>query len=107
MKGRSCVVVLVGFETANRKWGDYEIKEGWNNKKGIVGIHIHGLKDKDSSTSKKGENPFDNFSPNGKKLSTIAKCYNSQGSTSKERYSWIKDNLSNIVEEAIDIRNNH
>src|SRR5690606_24757479 len=59
MYGKSCVVVLVGSNTANRKWINYEIKKGWNEKKGVVGIHIHGLKDKDGNTSSKGKNPFD------------------------------------------------
>ena len=29
MKGRSCAVVLVGAETANRPWVKYEIKKAW------------------------------------------------------------------------------
>ena len=29
MSGKSCVIVLVGENTANRKWIDYEIKKAW------------------------------------------------------------------------------
>lgn len=31
MKGRSCTVVLVGSNTANRKWINYEIVKSWDN----------------------------------------------------------------------------
>ena len=108
IKDKSCVVVLVGSETAGRKWIDYEIQKAWADKKGVVGIYIHGLKDQDKKISTKGKNPFDKFTiPCGddkKSLSSIVKCYNPPGSFSTERYEWIADNLSNIVEEAIKIR---
>jgi len=42
--GRSCAVVLIGAATARRKWIDYEIGKAWNDGKGLVGVHIHNLK---------------------------------------------------------------
>ena len=33
---RSCVIVLIGTETASRKWVQYEIKEAWKRGKGII-----------------------------------------------------------------------
>lgn len=108
MKYRSCTVVLVGSKTANRKWINYEIIKSWNDDKGIVGIHIHGLKDSEGYVSRKGSNPFNfiNFK-DGSKLSTVVKCYEPRGKNSKERYNWIKEYLSAAVEEAIEIRKNH
>src|SRR5947209_3168863 len=47
LKGRSCAVVLVGANTAGRKWINYEITESWNSGKGLLGIHIHNLRDND------------------------------------------------------------
>jgi hypothetical protein len=44
MKGTTCAVVLVGTGTANRKWINYEIIKAWDEKLGVVGICIHGLK---------------------------------------------------------------
>lgn len=44
MKYRSCTVVLVGSNTASRKWINYEIVRSWNDGMGVVGIHIHGWK---------------------------------------------------------------
>ncbi len=46
MAKRSCVVVLIGEKTAERKWINYEIKKAIELNKGIVGIYIHNLKDR-------------------------------------------------------------
>ena len=61
MAYRSCVVVLIGSETANREWCNYEIKHAWEEGKGIVGIYIHGLEDAIGKQDKKGANPLSNF----------------------------------------------
>lgn len=107
MKGRSCTVVLVGENTAGRKWINHEIVKSWDEGMGVVGIHIHGLKHIDGHVAHKGANPFDciDYADTGKKLSSIVKCYNPVGSDSKERYAWIAKHLENAVEEAIKIRN--
>jgi len=106
MNGRSCTVVLVGADTANRKWINYEIIKSWDEGMGVVGIHIHGLKNAAQETSTLGANPFDfiGYGNTGKKLSSIVKCYNPGGATSQERYDWIRQHLANAVEEAISIR---
>ena len=104
LKGRTCAVVLVGSETANRKWINYEIEQSWSNGKGVVGIHIHGLKDKDGHISNKGDNPFDYLKLGDKEMSEIVKCYNPQGTNSRDRYDWIKERISDFIEEAIIIR---
>ena len=106
MHGRSCTVVLVGSNTAGRKWINHEIIESWNNGMGVVGIRIHGLKNLDGKVATKGSNPFANIAhgASGKKLSSVVTCYNPAGSTSQERYAWIAENLEAAVEEAIQIR---
>ena len=109
MKYRSCTIVLVGNKTSNRKWINYEIVQSWNAGMGMVGIHIHGLKNNDGDTSEKGENPFDYITHGDtqKKLSAIVKCYNPAGTNSKEVYDLISKYISDAVEEAINIRNNN
>lgn len=106
MVGKTCTVVLVGSNTANRKWINHEIVQSWDAGMGVVGIYIHGLKNLDGETAIKGENPFDYIihGTTKNKLSSIVKCYNPGGSDSKERYAWISDHLGNAVEEAIKIR---
>ncbi len=100
MSGRSCTIVLVGAQTAGRKWINYEIKKSWENGMGVAGIYIHGLKDENKRKSEKGANPFGN-------LQSIVNCYNPPVFDSKQIYSWIHRSLPNIIEEAIDIRNQH
>jgi len=109
LKGKSCAVVLIGAKTAGRKWIKYEIKKAWNDGKGVVGVYIHNLKDKDDNQSDKGQNPFEDFTvgEDGTKLSSIVKAYNPPYSTSTYVYDDIKEHLEGWVEEAISIRNKH
>jgi len=107
MKYRSCVVVLIGSQTAGRKWVKYEIEKGWNDGKGVVGIYIHNLKDNDGRQAPKGQNPFNNFTLNGQNLSTIVKAYDPPYSDSQKVYDYIKNRLTDWIEEAIAIRNQH
>lgn len=102
MDYRSCVVVLVGEQTANRPWVKYEIEKAWNDGKGILGIHIHNLKCPRNGTCSKGPNPFDQFNfKDGRKLSSVVKCYNPD---SKDAYNDIKNNIEAWIEEAISAR---
>lgn len=109
MKGRGCVVVLVGARTANRKWITHEIVKGWNDGKGVLGVHVHNLKNSDGKTSTKGANPFDNVTLKsaGAKLSSVVKVYDPPGADSIGVYSHIKINLESWIETAIAIRAKH
>ena len=91
MHGRSCTVVLVGSNTAGRKWIKHEIVKSWDDRMGVVGIHVYGLKNLGGETATKGSNPFAEITDkSGKKLSTIVKCYTPSGSDSKERYAGLR-----------------
>ena len=129
MHGRSCAIVLIGNKTAQRKWIKYEIEKAWKNGKGVVGIYIHNLKDKNGKQTAKGKNPFHDIRINGLKLSNIVKAYDpstkgnrnvedyiesffnwlrgrkSRQERSKHVYSDIKAHIEDWVEEAISIRN--
>ena len=109
MNGTSCVVVLIGCNTAGRKWINHEIISGWNNNKGVLGIHVHNLLDRDQRTCTKGANPFDliGYGDTGRKLSTIAQAYDPGGYTSKDVYAQIRANLAAWIDEAISIRGRH
>lgn len=107
MYGRTCAIVLVGQGTANRKWINHEIGKAWDRGMGVVGIRIHGLKDLQGLTSIAGANPFDFIGHGSTRLSSIVKCYDPLGLDSKARYAWIAGNMSDIVEEAIELRLRH
>ena len=106
MKRRSCTVVLIGTNTADRKWINHEIIKSWNDRMGVIGIYIHGLKNSESKMSAKGKNPFDfiDYKNTGRKLSSIVQCYDPAGSNSQAKYDWINKHLANAIEEAIEIR---
>lgn len=123
MAWRSCVVVLIGEDTFSREWCKYEIKHAWESGKGVVGIHIHGLKNAIQEHSQKGRNPFDAFyvdktcnyiaerdSPydsNEVKMSDVCKAYDPPYKHSDNVYSYIQDHIEEWVEEAIEIRNRY
>ena len=109
LKGRSCTIVLIGAETAGRKWINYEIEKSWNDGKGVLGIHIHNLLNSQGQSSCKGSNPFQTFTmqKDNAKLSGIVKTYDVQSTDSKAVYNTIKTNISSWIEEAIRIRNDY
>lgn len=106
LDGKSVAIVLIGAGTAGRKWINYEIKKAWNDKKGLLGIHIHNLKDNDGNQASKGGDLFFGFTVGGKKLSDIVKTYDPPYYTSNSVYGYIKDNLAGWIETAIEIRAN-
>jgi hypothetical protein len=106
LAGKSVAIVLVGANTAGRKWISHEIATAWNNKKGVLGIYIHNITDSDGNQSTKGGNPFDyvTFGADKKKLSTVVRAYDPPYSLSADVYAYIKKNLNDWIEAAISIR---
>ena len=108
MEGKTCLVLLVGENTAKRKWIEHEIVKAWNDGLGVVAIRIHGLVDFDGDTALSGDNPLDFIKlGSAKKLSDVAQCYNPSGADSAARYNYIARHIGDWVEEAITIRKNH
>ena len=103
-----CMVVLVGQNTANKQQINNDIIQSWEKEIGIVGIYVHGLIDHHGLLSERGENPFDYINiGEHHKLSEVVKCYNPSGISSRLRHNWISRHLSDVVEEAIWIRNRY
>jgi hypothetical protein len=99
MDYRSCVIVLIGQETANRKWVKSEIQKAWNDRKGLLGIYIHNLRDPRAGTCGQGQNPFTPFTmSDGRQLSDVVKCYNPN---SFDTYNDIQNNIGTWIENAI------
>jgi len=57
LKNTSVTVVLIGAKSAGRKYINYEIEESIKRGNGILGIHIHNIKNKDGETDSKGDVP--------------------------------------------------
>lgn len=107
LNGKSVAIVLIGAKTAGRKWITYEIEKAWKDKKGVLGIYVHKLKDKDGNQSSKGRDPFADLTLDDKSMSDIVKVYDATYATSKYVYDHIKTNFADWIEEAIDIRGEH
>lgn len=107
MSGKSVMILLIGSKTAGRKWIKYEIKKAWTDKKGVLGIHIHNLLDRNNAQTTKGRNPFSDFKIGGKDMASIVQTYDSPYITSSYVYNYIKNNLSDWIEKAIEIRKSH
>lgn len=98
IRDTSVTVVLIGAETAGRKWVRHEIMESWKRGNAILGVTIHNMKDQDSNTDSPGENPFDQFRlSDGRLLSEIC-----------QTYDWVNDdgrnNLGTWAENAYQAR---
>ncbi|MBK5961288.1 molecular chaperone Tir [Rhodoplanes elegans] len=104
MHGKSCVVVLVGAETASRQWVMYEIKKAWGDEKGVLGIRINGLLDQNGKSSTAGVNPFSKLTIGNKSFADVAPLKVPAGADSKAIYASISKNIESWIEEAIKIR---
>jgi MTH538 TIR-like domain (DUF1863) len=102
MNYRSCVIVLIGRETANREWVQYEIEKAWNERKGIFGIYIHNINCPNGGKDRQGKNPFEQFTlKDGRNLADIVRCYQPSAT---DAYNDIANKIAAWVEIAIDQR---
>lgn len=102
MLRKSAVVVLVGPETASSRWVDYEIRKAWDDRRPLVGIRIHGLKNLEGKTAVRGSNPFANvkLANGGGTLDRHVTLHDPYGPDSKAVYSTIADNIDTWVASA-------
>jgi hypothetical protein len=72
MNKTSVTAVLIGDETANRRWVKYEIVKSFDKGNGILGININRIRGKHQAISSRGLNPLDRLafqiSEDGKKI---------------------------------------
>ncbi len=94
LKDKSCLVVLIGERTSERKWINYEINRAWEMGKAVCGIYIHNLEDQNGKQSPKGKNTLPHHIP----------IFESIFSTSKYVYEDIAGNIAELVENAIRVR---
>ena len=57
LNGTSVTVVLIGAETASRKYVSYEIEKSVARGSGLLGIRVHNIKDRDGRTDPAGPVP--------------------------------------------------
>lgn len=106
LQGCSCTIILIGSDTANRKWINYEIIKSWNSGKGILGLHIHRLKNQYGFQGAKGQNPLDliTLGSDPIPLSSVTQTYDPPCLDSSHAYEYIKQHLALWIERAITTR---
>lgn len=97
LKDKSCLVVLIGEKTSERKWINYEINRAWELGKAVCGIYIYKLENVYGNQSSKGKNPLGRHIP----------IFESTYSSSKFVYDDIKNNIAELVENAIKVRSRY
>ena len=58
LKDSAVTVVLIGEQTANKRWVNYEIKKSIELKKGLLGIDVSRIEDKNGQITYDGPNPL-------------------------------------------------
>ena len=108
MAGKSCSVVLIGTQTAGRPCIEYEFTKAWNDGKGVLGVHIHNLKDLAGNQSRKGANPFAGkvagTGSSAVRLGLVVPVVDPPFRGSTEVYAHIRDNLATWVDQAVGVR---
>lgn len=61
LDGTGVTIVLIGSQTAERKYVRYEIEESHRRGNGLFGIRIHKLENQHGKTGKRGHSPFVNI----------------------------------------------
>lgn len=101
LKGRSCTVVLIGAATASRPWVQYEIKRSHELGLGLLGIHVHALKDTKGRQTTKGANPFEVPESGLGSFAARVPVFDPPGTDSKLAYRHVADNMARWAEEAV------
>jgi MTH538 TIR-like domain (DUF1863) len=104
LQGRSCTVVLIGALTASRPWVHYEIKRSAELGLGLLGIHVHQLKDAKGQQGSKGANPFEHAACGLGAAAADVPVFDAPETDSKLAYHFIVDNLARWAEEAVAAR---
>ena len=87
LENTSVTVILIGAETAQRIWVQYEIKKSYERGNGMLGIYIHNIRNDERKIDCKGSNPFDNFTVQQKGY-----LYPIPLSHYYHTYDWVSDN---------------
>ncbi|SIS63926.1 TIR domain-containing protein [Chryseobacterium gambrini] len=97
LRDKSCLVVLIGEKTSERKWVNYEINRAWELGKAVCGVYIDRLKDINGNQCSKGKNPLSSYMP----------VFETSYFSSEYAYDDIKNNISDLVERAIKVRSQY
>jgi len=85
LENTSVTVVLIGAETSEREYVEYEIDQSYKKGNGLIGVYIHNIEDQSGFTDIMGEDPFVKF-----------------GYKHMRTYDWVNDNGYENLGEWVD-----
>ncbi len=93
----SVTIVLIGTETAEQRWVQYELEQSYERGNGMLGIYIHNIPNLKGQKDTKGTNPFSSiYTTSNGELVSLANLY--------PTYDWVADdgynNFTKWVESA-------
>lgn len=95
LEGTSVTAVLLGAETATRKYVQSEVKKSWNKGNGLLGIRIHNIKNLQQETDYPGGTEFGfNFKHDDGSVKSFAQSFHI--------YDWVNDDGYNNLEKWIE-----
>lgn len=107
LKGRSCTVVLIGAQTASRPKIQYEIKRSHELGLGLLGIHVHALKDAKGRQSTKGANPFEQPANGLGGFGAQVPVFDPPEMDSKEAHRYIVEHMAQWADESVALTKSH
>jgi hypothetical protein len=92
LEGTTITVVLIGTETSQRRWVNYEIEKSLERGNGMLGIYIHNISNRQGQKDYQGANPFEDFTI--EKAGNFSYMANTrvQLSSLYPTYDWVFDN---------------
>ncbi len=108
MRDAGCLLVLVGAQTADRHWVQYEIEAAWEAGRPILGVRIDGLPDMYGRRSEPGSNPFDQiYIGSATPLSEVAPLFAPEGANGIAALDSIRRNIRRWIDRAVAIRSGY
>lgn len=112
LNGTSVTVVLIGYGTHTRPYVLYEIEKSLKEKKGLLGIRIHGIKAPQKGTDLQGKNPFEYYEVNDERAfkkhggSLLNRAFPSSGykplTSVVKTYDWVNDDGRTNIQKWIE-----
>lgn len=92
LEGTTLTVVLIGAETSQRRWVNYEIEKSLERGNGILGICVHNISNRQGQKDYQGVNPFENFTIEKPSSFSYMTNIRVQLSSVCPTYDWVIDN---------------
>ena len=100
LEGTTVTVVLIGTKTNKSKWVRYEIKQSCELGNGILGIHIHKIKDQNGLSDDSGSTDFGEICTKNGNCGEFDKLFDVYDWKDDDGYTHLEDWIENAASKA-------